>query len=213
MSLFLHFLRHGQTQSSRENLYCGGDVDAPLTAEGHEMAAQFAAAHAKMSYKAIYVSPLQRARHTAAPMQKICGLVPLVREELREIRYGAWDGKSVQEVVGGFSHDYRRWLADPAWQRPTGGESAWDVCTRALALLREVVTQHVDGDVLLVSHKATIRVALCGLLGIDVGQFRYRLGCPVASLSVVELAAQGPLLHRLADVSHLDARLRSLAGT
>jgi probable phosphoglycerate mutase len=66
---------------------------------------------------------------------------------------------------------------------------------------------------LLVSHKATIRIILCELLGIDVGRFRYRLDCPVGSVSVVEFAAQGPFLHSLADRSHLTEALRTLPGT
>jgi probable phosphoglycerate mutase len=70
-----------------------------------------------------------------------------------------------------------------------------------------------DGNVLVVSHKATIRIMLCELLGIDVGRFRYRLGCPVSSVSVVEFTKDGPLLHSLGDRSHLNERLRSLPGT
>ncbi len=66
---------------------------------------------------------------------------------------------------------------------------------------------------LIVSHKATIRIVLCGLLGIDVGRFRYRLACPVGSVSIVEFTSEGPLLHTLADRAHLDEKLRSLRGT
>ena len=46
-----------------------------------------------------------------------------------------------------------------------------------------------------------------------VGRFRFRLGCPVGSVSVVEFGAHGPLLHALADRSHLDETLRGLPGT
>ena len=213
MSLKLHFLRHGQTQSSRDNLYCGGDIDAPLTDEGQQMAQQFAEAWHQTPWKQIHVSPLQRARDTAAPIASRCGQSVQIGEGLREIRYGAWDGKTVDHVKQNFADDYRRWMADPGWVAPTGGETAFDVLHRSLGLVRQACAQHRDGNLLFVSHKATIRIMLCGLLGLDIGQFRYRLGCPVASLSIVELAPQGPLLHALADRSHLDARLRALAGT
>ena len=65
----------------------------------------------------------------------------------------------------------------------------------------------------MVSHKATIRIILCSLLGIDVGRFRYRLVCPVGSVSIVELTVDGPMLKALADRSHLTEGLRSLRGT
>jgi broad specificity phosphatase PhoE len=65
----------------------------------------------------------------------------------------------------------------------------------------------------MVSHKATIRIILCSLRGIDVGRFRYRLVCPVASVSIVEFTLDGPMLKALADRSHLTEGLRSLRGT
>ena len=70
-----------------------------------------------------------------------------------------------------------------------------------------------SGHVLIVSHKATIRIMLCGLLGIDVGRFRYRLACPVGSVSHIEFTKEGPLLHALADRTHLTPELRGLPGT
>jgi broad specificity phosphatase PhoE len=213
MPLLLHFLRHGQTQHSRDNLYCGGDVDAPLTPEGHAMARSFAQAYQKTTWSAIYASPLQRAQDTARPMQALSGVGVQVREELREIRYGAWDGRSVEDVTRQDADAYRRWLADPGWHPPTGGETAFDLASRALQLVREICRSHAAGNVLLVSHKATIRAVLCSILGIEVSQFRYRLGCPVASVSVVEITGHGGLLHRLADTAHLEAKLRELAGT
>ena len=109
-----------------------------------------------------------------------------------------------------FHDDYVSWLADPAWHAPTGGESAAAVAQRGLQVIREITDRFDDGNVLVVSHKATLRIILCGLLGIDVGRFRYRLVCPVGSVSVVEFTHEGPLLHSLADRSHLSKRLRSL---
>ncbi len=50
-------------------------------------------------------------------------------------------------------------------------------------------------------------------MGIDVGRFRYRLACPVGSVSLVEFTRNGPMLKALADRSHLSEDLRSLRGT
>jgi broad specificity phosphatase PhoE len=54
---------------------------------------------------------------------------------------------------------------------------------------------------------------LCALLGIDVGRFRYRLVCPVGSVSIVEFTDEGPLLRALADRSHFSEELKTLPGT
>ena len=87
------------------------------------------------------------------------------------------------------------------------------IARRGLRVIEEIRQRYSKGNVLVVSHKATIRITLCGLLGIDVGRFRYRLGCPVGSVSLVEFGGQGPLLKVLADRMHLDERLRQLPGT
>ena len=136
-----------------------------------------------------------------------------LRDDLKEIGYGDWEGKTVAEVERDYHDDYIRWSADPAWHAPTNGEPAIAIAHRGLRVIEEIKARFDDGNILLVSHKATIRILLCSLLGIDVGRFRYRFGCPVGSVSVVEFGAHGPLLHALADRSHFDARLRDLPGT
>jgi probable phosphoglycerate mutase len=136
-----------------------------------------------------------------------------VRPELNEIAYGEWEGKTKETVAREFAGDYPNWLADPAAHAPTGGELATTVAERALRVVDEIKQQFADGNVLIVSHKATIRIVLCSLLGIDVGLFRYRLGCPVSSVSVVEFSSAGPMLQTLGDRSHLSEALRSLPGT
>lgn len=212
MSLTLYLLRHGQTDHSRENDFCGS-LDATLTPDGLAMARNFAAYYKTVPWAAVYSSPKQRTLDTAAPLCEAIGQAPVVRDGLREIAYGAWEGKNVETVDRDFHDDYLRWTADPAWYPPTGGETAVTIAGRVLPVIEEIGARYKNGNVLVVSHKATIRITLCSLLGIDVGRFRYRLGCPVGSVSVVEFSKHGPLLKALADRTHLDERLRGLPGT
>lgn len=213
MSLTLYFLRHGQTPLSREDSFCGSGLDPELTPEGARMAQAFADAYRSLQWGAVYSSPLRRTVATARPLCDALGLELELRDDLKEIGYGAWEGKTKGEVDRQHHDDYIKWLADPAWHAPTGGELAVVIARRAQRTVEEIKGRFDTGNVLVVSHKATIRIALCALLGIDVGRFRYRLLCPVGSVSVVELGAQGPLLHALADRSHLDESLRSLPGS
>lgn len=213
MSLKLYLLRHGQTPFSRDNDFCGAGLDPDLTPEGLAMAQAFAGGYKKVPWQAIYVSPLRRTIATAQPICDAVGMKMELRENLKEIHYGKWEGMSVPTVSRDFHDDYIRWSADPAWNSPTGGEPAVAIAHRALAVIEEINQRFADGNVLIVSHKATIRIILCSLLGIDVGRFRFRLGCPVGSVSVVEFTPEGPLLHALADRTHLPEKLRSLPGT
>jgi probable phosphoglycerate mutase len=213
MNLSIFFLRHGQTAFSRANAFCGSGMNPGLTEDGAAMAQQFADAYAHVPWAAVYCSSLQRAVETAQPLCERLGSQPQVRDELREIAYGAWEGKSTEEVTRDYHDDHLRWTADPAWNAPTGGETAVAFAQRALHVIEEIRTAHPEGNVLVVSHKATIRIALCSLLGIDVGRFRFHFDCPTASLSKVEFTKNGPMLRTLADRMHLDERLRNLPGT
>jgi broad specificity phosphatase PhoE len=209
----LYLLRHGQTALSREDVFCGSGLDPELTAEGLEMARAFANAYRETSWRAIYCSSLRRTITTAEPLCRALGLDLQARAELNEIAYGKWEGLTKEKVNEDYHDDYVSWLADPAWHAPTGGEPARAVARRGLQVIEQIQQQFTDGNILMVSHKATIRIILCSLLGIDVGRFRYRLVCPVGSVSVVEFTANGPILQRLADRSHLSETLLSLPGT
>jgi broad specificity phosphatase PhoE len=213
LSLTLYFLRHGQTAFSRDNNFCGSGSDPELTEAGREMAEAFAAVYHTTSWSAIYSSPLRRAVATTQPLSDKLSLKPELRDDLKEIGYGKWEGMTVDEVNRAYHDDYIRWTADPAWNAPTGGEAAITIASRSLRVIEEIKQRYQAGNVLIISHKATIRIILCELLGIDVGRFRYRLACPVASISVIEFGGQGPLLKVLADRAHLDERLRQLPGT
>ena len=213
MSLTLYFLRHGQTTLSRDDNFCGSGLDPELTAEGLEMARAFARYYQSKPWAAIYASSLRRTMQTAQPLCDLLQVKVEARDDLQEIAYGRWEGFSKETVAEKYKDDYVKWLGDPARNAPTGGELASAVEKRALSIIDEIRERFSDGNILVVSHKATIRILLCSLLGIYVGGFRYRLGCPVSSLSIVELTANGPMLETLADRSHLDERLRTLPGT
>ena len=213
MSLNIFFLRHGQTASSRDSVYCGSGSDIELTEFGQQMAEQVASAYQSNTFSAVYCSPMKRTVATSAPICKALGLPPELRSDLREISYGDWEGLTIAEVKERFSENYERWLTDPGTTAPQGGETAMQVASRGLSVIDEIRGKFASGTVLVISHKATIRSIISALIGIDPGQYRYRLGCPVCSISVIEFGSRGPMLKRLADVAHLSPELRALEGS
>lgn len=213
MGLNLYFLRHGQTVLSREDTFCGSGLNPELTPEGVEMARAFADAYSTTEWQGIFTSNLRRTISSAEPLCERLGMKAHARAELNEIAYGHWEGLTKASVDEKFHDDYIRWLADPAWHAPTGGELAVAISRRGMKLIEEIKGTCSGGNVLIVSHKATIRIILCSLMGIDVGRFRYRFVCPVGSVSIVEFSSEGPLLHALADRSHFSPGLKTLPGT
>lgn len=214
MGLKLYFLRHGQTDYSCTGGYCGlPENDPGLTPEGVAMAKAFAQTYSSLYWKAVYVSPLHRAIETARPLCELVGIEMKIRKGLQEIGYGEWEGMHPTEIEQKDHDRYVQWLTDPAWNCPPRGERGIDIARRAAAVLEEIEQTYPDGNVLIVSHKATIRIMLCELMGIDVGRYRDRFEMPVAAVSLVELTERGPLFHMIANRAHLDAHLRSLPWT
>jgi len=212
MSLIIYFLRHGETTTSQTGGYCG-TLDPDLTPEGYQMAENFADAYRSLPWVAVFSSPLRRAEATAKPLCEAAGIQLHLKEGLREIAYGQWEGKTPEEVNREFHDTYVSWLADPGWNAPTGGERGIDIARRSSLVLEEIEKTYPTGNVLVVSHKATTRIMLCSLIGIDVGRFRDRIDMPVASISIVEMTAHGPLLHMMGDRAYLREHLRKRVGT
>lgn len=212
MSLKIYFLRHGETVYSKSGGFCG-DLDPELTAEGSMMAEQFGATYAKLPWDAVYVSPMKRTIATATPLCNTVGIEMQLRDGLREIKYGKWEGETVEYVREKYAEDYMNWLTEPAWNAPTEGETSVQISSRASLVIAEIQEKYKSGNVLVVSHKATIRIILCGLLGIDLGSYRNRIAALAASISIVKFDVRGPMLEVLGDRSHLDENLRNLPGT
>ncbi len=212
MSLSLLFVRPGQTDFSLGTRFCGS-IDPPLNATGLAMADALAARYGAAGLAAIWASPKLRTRQTAAPTAAAAALEVQLDEGLREIAYGEWEGRPEEEVAKVEPERFHAWADHPGKVAPPGGENAVEIAERALAAVDRIRARHADGKVLVVSHKATIRVLLCALLGIDVDLFRARIAQPVGAVSCVTFKKAGPLLERLGDVSHLPPSLLALDGT
>jgi broad specificity phosphatase PhoE len=212
MVLNLYLLRHGETTFSQSGNFCG-ETNAELTKEGIQMAESFANVYKKLKWEAVYVSPMKRTLATAKPFCDVTGLQMQIREGLREGSYGQWETKSKSFVQENYTENYIKWLSEPAWNAPIGGETAVQIANRSMPVISEIIDKYPDGNVLVVSHKATIRIMLCSLLGIDLGCYRYRVNILVASVSKVKFDVNGPLLEILGDRYHIPDDLRSRPGT
>ena len=207
MSLRLFLLRHGETTFSMSRGFCGV-LDVDLTEYGYEMAQAFANEYKKLNWEAIYCSPMKRTQATATPISEATGLDLKIREGLKEANYGEWEGKSKDDVRQDFETDNYHWMTEPAWNAPTGGETAVEIRNRAMSVIAEIEENHTNGNVLVVSHRTTLRIVLCSLLGIDLGRYRDRLDYPAASLSVIKFGKYGPLLERMGDRAYMPKALR-----
>ncbi|MEX2270633.1 MAG: histidine phosphatase family protein [Vicinamibacterales bacterium] len=208
----LYLIRHGQTEFSRENRFCGTS-DPPLTGAGAAMAEAFARAYASVKWDAIYTSPMLRSRQTADAIARLTGVQATVEDGLKEIAYGEWEGLTVDDVKARWPGAYAYWAADVASRGAPGGETAFHVAARAMRVVEAIRTRHETGNVLIVSHKATLRIITCALLGLDVRLFRERIAQPVAAVTMFVLENGTAKLAILGDRTHLSEDLRNQEGT
>src|SRR5258705_11864688 len=207
----LYMVRHGQTAASRQNRFSGSS-GPPLTAAGEAMAQEFARAYASLNWDAIYSSPMLRARQTADALGRLAGVQVVIEDGLKEMDYGEWEGLKHDEVKMRWPKAFEYWAADVASRGTPGGETAFHVAARALRVVEAIRSRHQQGNVMLVSHKATLRVITCALLGLDVRLFRERIGQPAAAVTLLALTRRTALLTRPGDRNQPSDELNNQEG-
>ena len=180
-------LRHGAADHLGRGL-AGRAPGLHLNAAGREQAAALADLLADAALAAVYTSPLERSRETAAPIAARHGVEVRVSGSFDEVDFGDWTGLSFDVLDG--REDWRRWNERRGSARPPGGESMDDVVARATAGLDELTERHPHGRVVVVSHCDVIRPLLARALGFPLDHC-LRLAIDPASVSVLEVSRWG----------------------
>jgi probable phosphoglycerate mutase len=178
-------IRHGATILSAEDRFAGA-TDVPLSDEGRQQASRLAVRLQEEPITAVYASTMGRTIETARILAEPHGLEVQQREGLREISHGHWEQMTREEVDEKYPQEAEEWDKDPYTFAPAGGESGLAVTARALPALIELVRAHPGGNILVVSHKATIRLLLSSLLGFDPRRYRDNLDQSPAALNIVD---------------------------
>ena len=201
MRLFI--VRHGETAWNRESRF-QGQRDIELNETGLAQAGQAAERFRGYPFDAVVVSPLARAAVTGRKIYEAskCGSF-IVDEGFSEINHGDWEGRLAADVERDYSSLLGQWRSAPHLVKMPGpgGETIADLQARALAALERTAFKF-DGDVMLATHDAVIRVLLCSFVGAPLSSF-WRFQIPNCSVSFVEFKDGFPKLGLLGDTNHL----------
>ncbi|MGE5176308.1 MAG: histidine phosphatase family protein [Hyphomicrobiales bacterium] len=178
-------VRHGATVLSDEDRFAGSS-DVALSETGAEQARRLGERLRDVPIARFVASPLVRAVETARRIAAPHGAPVVTDAALREIAHGHWEGLRRADVEARFPEEYARWERDPFTFAPEGGETGLAVTARALPALLALVADHPGRTILIVSHKATIRLLLSSLLGFDPRAYRDRLDQSPAALNVLD---------------------------
>ncbi len=191
----LLLIRHGENDYTKTGKLAGRLPEVHLNKKGQKQAAELAESLGNLPIQAIYSSPLERARETAAPLAEKLGLKVEIRPGLLETGLGDWAGKELKAL---------RKL--PAWKivqetpsrfRFPNGESFVECQTRLVNEIETLVKAHRPEEIIAcVSHADPIRLVTAYYLGMPLDHFQ-RLGCDTASVTVFMLREKGVMLAKL----------------
>jgi probable phosphoglycerate mutase len=200
----LFLIRHGITDMTGKRLY-GWTPGVHLSDRGREQADEVARRFAPLRLSAIYSSPLERCRETAAPLASQTGLRVQIRRELGEVDYGDWTNRSLSQLAR--TKLWRSVQQAPSQVTFPGGESFLQVQERSVRALGEIADDHPRGHIAVFSHGDPIRLLVSHLAGAHLDGFQ-RIVVDPASISVVALGVGIPRIFRVNDTGQLDAFVR-----
>ena len=185
------FVRHGQTPTTGTTLP-GRAPGLHLADTGRTQADRAAARIALLKrVDAVYASPLERTRETAAPIAKARKLAVRIDRGLLECDFGNWTGRKLNEL-----RKLPEWNAVqryPSGFRFPGGESFTEMQTRIVTAVDRIVTRHSGGVVVAVSHADPIKAAVAHAMGVHLDLFQ-RVVISPCSISAILYSLSGSVV-------------------
>lgn len=182
-------VRHGQTPTTGK-LLPGRAPGLHLAPAGVEQAERAAARIAEITkVAALYTSPLERARETAAPIAKALKMPAKVRRGLLECEFGEWTGKELSSLMK--LPEWTTVQRAPSTFRFPGGESFTEMQTRIIGALEEIRDAHPGEVVVCVSHADPIKAAVAYAMGTHLDLFQ-RIVISTCSISAITWTPHGP---------------------
>ena len=183
----LLLIRHGENNLVGKRLP-GRMPGVHLNERGLKQAEALVPALQKAPLKAIYSSPLERARETAGPLAQALGLDVQLVTDLADVEVGEWAGRTLKSV-----RRLKAWKVvqeKPSAFRFPGGETFVEAQARAVAALDGIAARHPEDVVACFTHADVVRLVTAHYLGMSLDTFQ-RLGADTTSITVVHIGKEG----------------------
>ena len=198
----LHLLRHGETDVNAAGRL-QGSTNSLLTPLGHRQAREIGVASLAWDPKAVYSSPLTRARDVADQIGDLSGLPVTVEPRITEMNMGVLEGVTIQEMRDGWPELYQGWRRDASSITMPQGESLSDVRQRAMAAFDEMDDCHGPDDIVIaVTHNFTIRCIVATVIGLPLANINH-MDLSLGSCTTIRTGTRGRRLSAYNSVDHL----------
>lgn len=197
----LFLVRHGESKwNSLKKIQ--GQQDIPLTDKGIQQANLIGNRLIGKEINKIYSSNLDRAYTTAKIIGNKLKLDVTPMKEFNEINFGIWEGMSYEEIDTKYYDEFILWRKDPEKLHIEGAETLNKLQKRAMDGLDRIIYDNNKDNILIVSHSATIKVMILGLLDIPLSNFK-NLTLNNVGLTTIEFRDYNKVLKTLNDVYHI----------
>jgi len=184
-------VRHGQTATTG-SILPGRTPGLHLAEAGLAQAARAAERIARLqSVAAVYASPLERTRETAAPIAKARGLRVRIDKGLLEADFGEWTGRKLAELSK--LPEWRQVQGSPSTFRFPAGESFSEMQHRIIGTLERLVARHPGETIVAVSHADPIKAAVAWASGVHLDLFQ-RIVISPCSITPLLLGHGSPIV-------------------
>lgn len=203
----LILVRHGQTVWNHEMKY-QGHADIELSPIGRQQAARVARRLRDIPVTAVYTSDLKRAFDTARIIAAAHNLPVVAMPQLREIKFGDWEGLTSEEINCRWPDCIRRLYTEPETLTIPGGETFRQLKERAQQAVTTMVQRHPDETVVAVSHGGTIRTIICAALGVSLNRV-WNIRQDNTAVNILEYYDDRVVVSLLNDCHHLTEMMLS----
>lgn len=215
-------VRHGQSSYNAEKRIQGRSDASTLTEKGREDARKVGAALSRLTFAAVYTSPLQRAKKSAEVILDCLATSPMLQtsDKLMEIDLPLWEGMLLQDVRDKFSEDYLCWQQRPdelLMVVPQAEATREHFPVKALyeqaqQFWQEILLRHQGETILIVGHNGINRALISTALGISPSRYHsiQQSNCGISVLNFAGGLGQPVQLESMNQTTHLGQILPSL---
>ncbi len=199
MKVFL--IRHTETIWNEAHCFIGR-TDLGLSKKGKESALKLAERLKSVDFTRIYSSPTRRTMETVEFINSKSNQKVYTVEDLKEINFGAWEGKTIEEIKEENPNIIVNWLKDPISESIPDGEQWSDFGQRVRSAYQDIISNNSAGNILIVSHGGPLKNILGFILDLPTTSY-WRFSISHGSISVVEYEQEKTYLTLLNDFCHL----------
>ena len=204
--LTIYLTRHGETEWNIENRL-QGSKDSELTASGISDAKLLSKKLAKVSFSKIYTSSSKRAVATANILKNNPSIPIIEEDNLKEINFGDWEGKTKKEINECFENEFESlWITPHLYDHSQHqGESLLDLRERVGNVIQNILNSNEEGNILIVTHAVVLATIVAHLKQSPIEKLWDLPYVHGTSLTIINFSGEKELEFKLlCDITHLD---------